>query len=292
MKYLGGKHGIGKHIAEFMTEQCDPSSGIEGYLEPFCGSLGVFKHMTKYDYKKFVASDYHPDLIAMWQQLQKNQLRIPKEMTETQYNKLKNAASPNAMKAVAGFGLSFGGKFFAGFAQKWAGNSGRDFLREFRTSIEKIKPAIQKDNVTFVKKSYDGHIPKNMLVYCDPPYRETEGYSTGSFDHDAFWETMRQWSRDNCVFVSEENAPKDFRVVWRRKKRRTLDKGDRFYKEEKLYMYKGGKFGVKKTGVKRNEVKKTGAKKTGANEAKKRGQPVKKTRKRQSGGRGAKTRRR
>ena len=43
------------------------------------------------------------------------------------------------MKAVAGFGLSFGGKYFAGYAQKWAGNSGRNFLREFKTSIEKNK---------------------------------------------------------------------------------------------------------------------------------------------------------
>jgi hypothetical protein len=178
-------------------------------------------------------------------------------------------------ESSGGIWVEFWGEVFRGVCSEM----GRDFLREFRTSIEKIKPAIQKDNVTFVKKSYDGHTPKNMLVYCDPPYRETEGYSTGSFDHDAFWETMRQWSRDNCVFVSEENAPKDFRVVWRRKKRRTLDKGDRFYKEEKLYMYKGGKFGVKKNGVKKTGVKK-------------RGQSVKKTRKRQSGGRGAKTRRR
>ena len=39
----------------------------------------------------------------------------------------------------------------------------------------------------------------------------------------------------------KEKAPKDFKVVWRRKKRRTLDKTSRFYREEKLYMYKGSK---------------------------------------------------
>ena len=257
MKYLGGKHGIGKHIAEFMTNKCDPSSGFEGYLEPFCGSLGVFKQMTKHDYKKFIASDYHADLIEMWQKLQTNQLKLPKSVSEAQYNKLKKAASPNAMKAVAGFGLSFGGKFFAGYAQKWAGNSGRNFLREFRNSIDKIKPAIQKTNVQIIRKSYEDHEPKNMLIYCDPPYKETEGYSTGSFDHDVFWETMRKWSRDNCVFISEENAPADFRVVWRRKKRRTLDKGVRFYKEEKLYMYKDCKFAKKKSKAEKAEKRKT-----------------------------------
>jgi hypothetical protein len=48
---------------------------------------------------------------------------------------------------------------------------------------------------------------------------------------------MRKWSKDNCVFVSEENAPSDFKVVWKIKKRRTLDKTSRFYKYEKIYAY-------------------------------------------------------
>ena len=61
-----------------------------------------------------------------------------------------------------------------------------------------------------------------MLIYCDPPYQSTEGYSsTGEFNHELFWETMRIWSKDNCVFISEESAPKDFKVVWRRKKKPT-----------------------------------------------------------------------
>ena len=80
-----------------------------------------------------------------------------------------------------------------------------------------------------------------MLIYCDPPYKDTEGYSTGGFDHDKFWDTMREWSKDNCVFISEESAPKDFKVVWKRKKRRTLDHTSRFHREERLYRYMGGK---------------------------------------------------
>lgn len=240
MKYLGGKHGIGKHIAEFMTKECPPDN-VDGYLEPFCGSLGVFKQMTDKGYNEYIASDYHPDLIAMWKQLKDNKLKLPSEISEKEYNNLKTSKSPNPMKAVAGFGLSFGGKYFAGYAQKWAGNSGRNFFREFKTSIEKIKPKIQNKNVKFYNKSYDDFNPKNMVIYCDPPYEETEGYSTGGFDHSKFWDIMRKWSKNNCVFISEEKAPKDFKVVWRRKKRRTLDKTSRFYREEKLYMYKGSK---------------------------------------------------
>ena len=61
MKYLGGKHGIGKLIAEFISKECPPENAKNGYLEPFCGSLGVFKQMTDRDYKKYIASDKQPD---------------------------------------------------------------------------------------------------------------------------------------------------------------------------------------------------------------------------------------
>jgi DNA adenine methylase len=238
MKYLGGKHGIGKLLAEFMITKCPPSS-TNGYLEPFCGSLGVFKHMTDKGYKKYIASDFHPDLIEMWKELQDNKLNIPDEITEEMYNQLKVAESPNALKSVAGFGLSFGGKFFAGYSQKWAGTSGRNYLREFKNSIEKIQPKITKKNVQFYNKSYRDFNPKGMLIYCDPPYKSTQGYSTGMFDSELFWDTIRKWSKNNCVFVSEENAPSDFEIVWKKQKRRTLDKANRFYRYEKLYAYKG-----------------------------------------------------
>ena len=102
MKYLGGKHGIGKLIADFLTQECPPNS-VTGYLEPFCGSLGVFKNITNNGYKKYIASDIQSDLIEMWRLLQKKSLKIPNNINEKEYNKLKNEKSPNAMKAIAGF---------------------------------------------------------------------------------------------------------------------------------------------------------------------------------------------
>lgn len=238
MKYLGGKHGIGKKISEFMVEKYPPEK-VNGYIEPFCGSLGVMKNMTDKGYKKYIAIDLHPDLIKLWKELKNNTLKIPKNITEKQYNKIKILKSPNSLKAIAGFGLSFGGKYFAGYAQKWAGTSGRNFLNEFKSSIKKIKDKI--DNVQFYNKSYNDINPKNMLIYCDPPYKSTEGYSTGKFDHELFWNTMRKWSKYNKVFISEESAPNDFKIIWKRQKRRTLDKKERFYKYEKLYVYNGNK---------------------------------------------------
>jgi DNA adenine methylase len=237
MKYLGGKHGIGKLLVEVMTTICPPSSAPNGYLEPFCGSLGVFKNVTDKGYSRYTASDKQPDLIEMWKKVQSGTLKIPTNLTEEDYNRLKNAKSPNALKAVAGFGMSFGGKFFAGYSQRWLSASGRDYLKEFKSSIAKIKPVITKSTVHFKNKDFSTFEPQNMLVYCDPPYKGTQGYSTGTFDHQVFWDTMRTWSKHNCVFISEESAPSDFKVIWSRTKHRSLSRTNKFYSEERLYVH-------------------------------------------------------
>lgn len=226
MRYLGGKHLIGKNIAEFMTKHCPPDT-VDGYLEPFCGSLGVFKQMTDKGYKQCIASDIQSDLIEMWKQSQKNTLIIPETMTEEEYNRLKDLKStkPCAKKAIAGFFLSFGGKYFGGYAQKWEnGEHPKDYLKTFKNGIEKIKPAIMRETVKFENRDYREWTPKRMLIYCDPPYKNTEGYAGTRevFNHDVFWETVRKWSKHNIVFVSEQTCPPDFKSVWSLLKKRTL----------------------------------------------------------------------
>lgn len=63
-------------------------------------------------------------------------------------------------------------------------------------------------------------LPPNSIVYCDPPYKNTRKYSNIKFNHDEFW----QWVRD-CplpVFVSEYNAPCDFKPILEIRHRSTL----------------------------------------------------------------------
>lgn len=64
-------------------------------------------------------------------------------------------------------------------------------------------------------------IPSDSVVFCDPPYRETEGYRKGKdFNHDRFYE----WAlRQNVpVFVSEYAMPEDFVEVASWQKRCTM----------------------------------------------------------------------
>ena len=140
MKYLGGKHLNGKKIAEILKIFAGPDT-FDTYIEPFCGSLGVFKHMT--DYKKSIASDIQSDLIHLWSDIQNDKFEYPKTVTENEWNKAKSMESC-ALKAFIGFGCSFGGRYFRSYAQKYSGKSNRNFKDETIRSLEKIKPLIKK----------------------------------------------------------------------------------------------------------------------------------------------------
>ena len=52
MKYQGGKHLIGSKIAKIMNDRVSIDK-VDGYFEPFCGSLGVYKNMIKYMFDNY-----------------------------------------------------------------------------------------------------------------------------------------------------------------------------------------------------------------------------------------------
>ena len=115
MKYMGGKYFLCKEISSIMKSYIKPDM-IDGYLEPFCGALNVLLKMNDY---KCIASDYHPDLIQMWREVQNDTFIPPEEVTEEYYNESKKLKSPSALKGFIGFGLSFSGKFYCGYAEKY-----------------------------------------------------------------------------------------------------------------------------------------------------------------------------
>ena len=126
MKYLGGKNKISKYIADFIRESVGPDM-VDGYLEPFCGSLAITVRMN--DYKKVIASDIHSDLIKLWKEVQKNKFTPPLTLNEEQWKEIKTHKSPSALKAFVGFGCSFGGKYFGGYAQKYTNGKKEDYLK-------------------------------------------------------------------------------------------------------------------------------------------------------------------
>lgn len=81
-------------------------------------------------------------------------------------------------------------------------------------------------------------IPPGAVIYADPPYNNTTGYSGERFDSSEFWRAMRLLAdTGHTVFVSEQEAPPGIECIWEKPFTRTLDrnKGNQFTVTEKLF---------------------------------------------------------
>lgn len=199
----------------------------------FCGSC-VIESLINADTK--ILNDKHEYLIAMYKALQ-NGYELPESLTKEEYDNIKaNKDKDKALTGFVGFGCSFGGKWFGGYAKN---RVGRNYCLEAKKHTMKLWNGIK--DAEFVCKDYrDVEIPENAIVYCDPPYMNTTQYSNSkNFDYNEFWEYMRQLSKDHIVFISEENASEDFEYIWQKEIRRTLDsnKKNQPKRVEKLFIY-------------------------------------------------------
>ena len=74
------------------------------------------------------------------------------------------------------------------------------------------------------------------VLYCDPPYKGTDGYNDAAFDHEAFY----NWAaaQEVPVYISEFWMPEDrFMCIWKRKRASRLSqKGTEGKVSEKLFV--------------------------------------------------------
>ncbi len=210
MRYFGGKARIAKKVAEFINGQLQNG---QSYYEPFCGACNVTQHVDKN--RDVHASDSNKYLIAFWQAVQAG-WEPPAVVSEEEYQRVKaNKDEDLALTAFIGFGCSFGGKFFGGYARD---NRGDDYVGQAaRSTAKKAKGlgVVAFDCQPFEKVQ----VTSGSLVYCDIPYRNTTGYSkdTGGFDHDSFYHWGKKLTEEgSTVLVSEysHNVPEGAEVVW------------------------------------------------------------------------------
>jgi DNA adenine methylase len=234
MRYVGSKRKIAKRIlAEILSRRGDRNL----YWEPFVGGCNSFSIIAPYFHKAY-GSDAHLDLIMMWQAVMDG-WTPPESITEDEYNALRHA-EPSPLRAFAGFGGSFGGKWFGGYQSN---GSPRNYQAESARAVISRRRELGDSPVQFASCSYDrGLATSNMVVYCDPPYASTLGYKgTDAFDHAAFW----QWCRDQAdhgalVFVSEYTAPEDVACIAEFDHRMSVSlTTDRKTTVERLFMIEG-----------------------------------------------------
>ena len=233
MRYMGGKSRISKNISGIINNEID-RSGKKCFVSLFCGSCSV---EAKVNCDKKILNDKHPYLIEMWHGLQ-NGWTPPSIITLEEYNYVKNHLDENkALSGFVGFGCSFGGRWFGGFA---IDRRDYDYCQGAKRSIMMDLQHLR--DAEFICMDYkDVIIPDNSVVYADPPYYNTTKYKTGDFNYEEFWEYMRYISKNNTVFISEQIAPSDFIPIWEKELKRKLDcnKSNQFYATEKLFIYGG-----------------------------------------------------
>ncbi len=232
MKYMGSKARIAKHILPIILKDRKPD---QWYVEPFVGGANM---IDKVDGNR-IGADSNKHLIALLNEMSKSNYSSP-YVTKQQFELVKEnkVHYDDWYVGFVGFQLSFSAMWFGSYRRD---NQGvRDYASEAKRNVDKQAKKIK--GCKFVASDYfDLEIPKESVIYCDPPYEGTAKYkAVDDFNHDLFW----QWCRDKVkeghqVFISEYNAPDDFTCVWQRELNVSVSKNGKHKRAiEKLFTFK------------------------------------------------------
>lgn len=241
---MGSKARFSKEILPIILKNRTEN---QTYVELFAGGMNVICDVDG----KRIANDKNKHLIAMFKGLQNGNKKpndIPKELYDKariEYNNGTNIEFNDFMIGWIGWMGSANGRFFdGGYSGKSNTKIGtvRDYIKEAISNIEKQIPKL--NGIEFVNLDYkDVLIPANSIVYCDIPYEKTKQYSTSKgFNHLEFWDYARKLSTEGySVFISEYNAPSDFKCIWSKNAKSSLSAngqiGGNKVSTERLFLY-------------------------------------------------------
>lgn len=230
MRYSGSKAKIAKYIIPIIMKELE-----EGYtyVEPFMGGCNI---LSEIDWPKKVGADSNGYVVALWNNLRMGTLSIPKEISEEEYNEMKELARqgtcsvkyPRWLIGYAGTACSYGSAWFNGYAHFNEKRGENHILEAFSGFWKQAKNFKYLSGTWFHRSDYKDLFSfyyyafalsssgsNKYLFYCDPPYKGTKGYKDKSFNHDEFWEWVRKMSKAGFkVIVSEYEAPEDFKCIW------------------------------------------------------------------------------
>ncbi len=238
---MGSKSRIAKFIVPIIQKYIDDNK-IKHYYEPFVGGANV---IDKINCEHKFASDIQEYLIALFQNLDKIKT-LPEFITKEHYSEVRDCYNKGLDTfdkwyiGAIGFLASYNGRFFdggyAGLINTKVGTV-RNYYDEAKRNLENQIPNLQ--DIVFECCEYrEKTNMKNWLIYCDIPYKDTKQYGVSrNFNHDEFWQWVREQSKNNIVIVSEQQAPEDFKCIWEQGVLRTVDNTKRVKSTEKLFIH-------------------------------------------------------
>lgn len=240
---MGSKSRIAKYIVPIIQSYIDKND-TDKYYEPFVGGANVIdkiKSSQKY------GSDLNGYLIALLQHVQ-NGGKLYDTVSKELYDRAKKAYKLGDTTQFEdwqigniGFLASFNGKWFdggyakSGYEKTKSGERFRDYYREASDNLR--SQSLNLKGISFRQCDYRRVNPNGFVIYCDPPYANTTKYANSAkFDYDEFWMIMKKWSENNIVIVSEENAPSDWKCIWKQEICRSLNASSKSKSTEKLFV--------------------------------------------------------
>ena len=242
MVYMGSKEKLAKYIVPILQKTIDENN-CDTYIECFVGGANI---INKIKCKNRFGYDRSDTLIALLKQAQDDFSKIKEDGNLEDWNKgknyVKNGIMPNDMTladiGAIEFFRSYGaGGFPRGFVKDY---QNRNPYKERRANLEKQSKSLK--DIKFNCQNYWELKPcSNAVIYLDPPYQGTKIYGYASqekIDYDFFWNWVRKISKNNYVFISEQKAPEDFEVLWKKEISRQVAIKNDFKATEKLFKLK------------------------------------------------------
>ena len=246
MVYMGAKSKYTGHIVPVLQKAIDDNN-VSTYIECFVGGANVIDKIkcdNRYGY------DRSDTLIALLTQAAENWDDVMKSGSRELWDKgksyVKDGIMPEDMTLAEIGAMEFFASFSnGGFPRGYAKNTDdRDYYNEAYRNMEKQAPNLK--GINFVCQNYWelDEDTENCVIYLDPPYQGTKIYGYANqpkMDYDHYWDWVRELSKKNWVFCSEQSAPEDFEVIWEQDVKRTANKTNDFKATEKLFRYKEGR---------------------------------------------------
>jgi len=206
MMYMGGKSRLKNQICSILNNSIQYIN-TDNYYEPFMGGFNILEGINC---KNKYASDINKYLIAFIDYI-KNGGLIPETLDkETWYDiKYNKDKYPDYLVFIAGSICSFNGRWFEGYAAAFKTKDGsiRDKLQNARQSINYQINKIKDCHISL--NSYlDVNIKPHSVIYCDPPYINTDTYNNETFNHAKFYDWCIEKSKNNLIYIRVYNAGK------------------------------------------------------------------------------------
>ena len=244
MVYMGSKSKYAQYIVPILQKVIN-DRGVDLYIEPFVGGANI---IDKIKCNKRVGYDRSDTLIALLCQARDDFSKVLADGNRELWDKgkgyVKDGIMPEDMTLAEIGAMEFFASFSnGGFPRGYAKNvAGRNYFKEARANMEKQAPNLK--GIEFYQSNYYNlRGLQGAVIYCDPPYANTKHYGYANqekMDYTRYWNWVREMSKENYVFVSEQVAPDDFEIVWEMEAKRTNGEDNNFKAIERLFRYKDG----------------------------------------------------